>query len=71
MHNYQLIIEYDGKNFVGWQFQKNGKSVQEVLETNLKRLLKKKVKDFNHLQIKVKNLIAVYSKKLQRYIKQD
>ena len=44
MHNYQLIIEYDGSNFVGWQFQKNGRSVQEVLEKNLKRLLKKKIR---------------------------
>ena len=46
MHNYQLIIEYDGSNFVGWQFQKNGRSVQEVLEKNLKRLLKKKNKSY-------------------------
>ena len=44
MNNYQLIIEYDGSNFVGWQFQKNGRSVQEILEKNLKRLLKKKIR---------------------------
>ena len=29
-HNYQIIIEYDGTKFVGWQYQKNGISVQEV-----------------------------------------
>mgnify|MGYP001502709393 CR=1 FL=1 len=33
--NYQLIIEYDGSNFVGWQFQKNGMSIQEIIEKKL------------------------------------
>ena len=43
-HNYQIIIEYDGTRFVGWQYQQNGTYIQEVLEKNLKRLLKKKIK---------------------------
>tara|TARA_B100001057_G_scaffold452055_1_gene495659 strand:- start:67 stop:813 length:747 start_codon:yes stop_codon:yes gene_type:complete len=42
--NYQLIIEYNGTRFVGWQTQKNGKSVQAVVETALSKTLKKKVK---------------------------
>ena len=42
--NYQLILEYDGTNFVGWQYQKNGISVQEVLEKKLKNLLKQSIK---------------------------
>ena len=29
---YKIKIEYDGTPFVGWQFQKNGQSVQEVLQ---------------------------------------
>jgi len=29
---YKLVIEYDGRGFVGWQRQSNGLSVQEVLE---------------------------------------
>ena len=41
-HNYQIKIEYDGTKFVGWQSQKNGISVQEILEKKLKKLLKKK-----------------------------
>ena len=45
-HNYQILIEYDGAMFVGWQSQKNGISVQEILEKNLKKLLKKKVRIF-------------------------
>ncbi len=28
----KLIVEYDGTNYAGWQRQKNGLSVQEVLE---------------------------------------
>jgi tRNA pseudouridine38-40 synthase len=43
-HNYQLIIEYDGTKFVGWQYQKNGISVQEVIEKSLKKITKKKVR---------------------------
>ena len=40
MHIYQIIIEYDGTNYVGWQKQKNGKSIQETIEKVLKNLLK-------------------------------
>ena len=43
-NNYQIIIEYDGTNYVGWQYQKNGISIQEILEKSLKRFLKKKIK---------------------------
>ena len=43
-HNYQIVIEYDGTNFVGWQYQKNGLSIQEVLEKKLKKVLKDKIK---------------------------
>jgi len=32
MPRYKLIIEYDGSPFVGWQRQKNGRSVQQALE---------------------------------------
>ena len=44
MNNYLLKIEYDGTKFVGWQFQKNGVSVQEVLEKALSKFLKDKIK---------------------------
>ena len=32
MERYKLKIEYDGTPFVGWQYQKNGLSIQEVLQ---------------------------------------
>jgi len=30
MQRYKIKIEYDGTPFVGWQFQKNGLSIQKV-----------------------------------------
>ncbi len=42
--NYQIIIEYDGTNYNGWQYQKNGSSIQREIEKAIQRLLKKKIK---------------------------
>lgn len=36
--SYALLLEYDGRGFVGWQRQPNGLSIQEVLETAAARL---------------------------------
>ena len=44
IHNYQIIIEYDGTKFVGWQYQKNGSSIQEALQKSIKKILKEKIK---------------------------
>jgi len=44
MFNYLIKIEYDGTEFVGWQFQKNGISVQEKIEKTLKKIFKSKIK---------------------------
>ncbi|MGA7159579.1 MAG: tRNA pseudouridine(38-40) synthase TruA [Bacteroidota bacterium] len=38
MRNIKIIVEYDGTDFVGWQRQANGRSVQEDLETILRML---------------------------------
>jgi len=43
MFTYQIIIEYDGTNFVGWQKQKNGTSVQQTIEKILTKILKEKI----------------------------
>ncbi len=43
MLTYQIIVEYLGTNFVGWQIQKNGLSVQEVLQRVLSKFLKEKI----------------------------
>ena len=44
MFTYQIRVEYLGTNFVGWQFQKNGLSIQEVLETALSKCLKENIR---------------------------
>ena len=44
MHRYQIIIEYEGTNFVGWQSQINGKSIQREIEKNLSKILKEKIR---------------------------
>ena len=31
----KLILEYDGSNYVGWQKQNNGKSIQGEIEKTL------------------------------------
>ena len=32
MPRYKIKIEYDGTKFVGWQYQKNGLSIQEIIQ---------------------------------------
>ena len=44
MFNYLIKIEYEGTNFVGWQSQKNGKSIQDSIEKALKKVLGLKIK---------------------------
>ena len=39
----KFTLAYDGTPFVGWQSQKNGRSVQETLQSALKQLTGKKV----------------------------
>jgi len=43
MQRYKIKIEYDGTLFVGWQFQKNGLSIQEVLQKAIFSFSKEKV----------------------------
>ena len=43
-YNYQIIVEYLGANFVGWQNQNNGNSIQSVIEKVLTKILKSRVK---------------------------
>ena len=44
MFNYLIKIEYEGTNFVGWQSQKNGKSIQDSIEKALKKVLGTKIR---------------------------
>ena len=43
MIRYQLLIEYVGTSFIGWQTQKKGKSIQKTIQNVLCNLLKEKI----------------------------
>ena len=38
MFRYQLLIEYVGTNFRGWQIQKKGSTIQGLIQQNLTKL---------------------------------
>jgi len=40
---YQLIIEYVGTDFRGWQIQKKGSTIQGLIQEKLTKLLKEKI----------------------------
>jgi len=44
MFKYQLLIEYVGTNFRGWQIQKKGKTIQGLIQDRISKLLKEKIK---------------------------
>ena len=43
MIRYQILIEYVGSNFRGWQVQKKGKTVQGLIQEKISKLLKKNI----------------------------
>jgi len=43
MLKFKIIIEYDGTNYVGWQRQENGKSIQEEIERAAYKLTGEKI----------------------------
>ena len=43
MRRIQLIVEYDGTNYAGWQRQENALAVQQVLEEKLSKLTRERV----------------------------
>ena len=43
MPRYQILVEYAGSNFRGWQVQKKGKTVQGLIQEKISKLLKEKI----------------------------
>ena len=43
MHRYQICIEYVATNFIGWQIQKNGNSIQKFVQSVISKIIKKEV----------------------------
>ncbi len=43
MYRYQILIEYVGTPYVGWQIQKKGNSIQKTVQLALSKLLRQKI----------------------------
>ena len=43
MFRYQILIEYIGTSFLGWQIQKKGKTVQGLIQKKLSKILNEKI----------------------------
>ena len=43
MFRYQILIEYVGTNFRGWQVQKKGKTIQGLIQEKISELLKENI----------------------------
>ena len=44
MYCYQILVEYVGTSFLGWQIQKKGKTIQGLIQKNISKLLKENIK---------------------------
>ena len=44
MDRYKIFVQYDGTNFSGWQLQKEGRTIQGVLENRIMELFKSKAR---------------------------
>ena len=43
MYRYKILIEYVGTNFIGWQIQSKGQSIQKLIQIKVSKLLKEKI----------------------------
>jgi tRNA pseudouridine38-40 synthase len=43
LHNYKLLIVYDGTNYCGWQVQPNGLSIQQVVQEKASLILRQPI----------------------------
>ena len=43
MFRYQILIEYVGTNYRGWQIQTKGKTIQGLIQARISKLLKEKI----------------------------
>ena len=43
MFRYQILIEYVGTNFRGWQVQKKGKTIQGLIQNSISKILRERI----------------------------
>ena len=46
MHRYQILIEYVCTDFIGWQIQPKGPSIQKLIQIKMTKLLREKITIF-------------------------
>ena len=57
MVRYQVLIEYVGTSFRGWQIQKKGSTIQGLIQQNLSKLLKLDYPTWLDTKYETQNLI--------------
>ena len=62
MFRYQLLIEYVGTDFRGWQIQRKSKTIQGIIQDNISKILTEKAKTLFNQRFKIKNIIQTDSK---------
>ena len=43
MNRYQILIEYVGTNYNGWQVQRKGKTIQGRIQNTISKIFKEKI----------------------------
>ena len=43
MNRYQILIEYVGTNYNGWQVQRKGKTIQGRIQNAISKIFKEKI----------------------------
>ena len=43
MPRYQILVEYVGTDFIGWQIQKKGNSIQALIQKKFTKILKERI----------------------------
>jgi len=43
MNRYQILIEYVGTNYQGWQIQKKGRTIQGIIQKKISKIIKEKI----------------------------
>ena len=75
MFRYQILIEYVGTNFRGWQIQTKGKTIQGLIQERISKLLKEKIilfgagRLYNGVHALQKNANFDCKKKIENFIK--
>ena len=52
MFRYQILIEYVGSSFIGWQVQTKGKTIQGLIQKKISYLLNEKITPVSYTHLR-------------------